>query len=84
MLVAAEKVAYDALAAVAHHRPSHGPRGGDTQPGGPAIAAIANPEQEPPTINPAPCLPRSREIGAAVDALRRTEEKAALRGVRQR
>ncbi len=84
MLVAAIEVAHDPLAAVAHHRATHSPRSGDPQPDRPVVAAIAHPKQEPPAINPAPGLPRSREIGAAVDALRRTEEKAALRGVRQR
>lgn len=84
VLVAAEELAQEALAAVAHHRTADGSRRRHAQTGGPAIAAIANPEQEPPAIEPAPGLARGREIGAAVDALRRTEEEAALQGVRQR
>lgn len=84
VLVAAEELAQEALAAVAHHRAADGSRCRHAQAGGPAIAAIADPEQEPPAIEPAPGLARGREIGAAADALRRTEEEAALRGVRQR
>lgn len=84
MLVAAEEIAQDALAAVANHRATHCTRGGHAQTGRPAIAAITHPEQEPSAIEPAPGLARSREIGAAADALRRTEEEAALRGFRQR
>ncbi len=82
--MAAEEIAQDAFAAIAHDRSADRPRGGDTKPGRPVVAAIANPEQEPPAINPAPDLARSREIGAAANSLRRSEAKAALRGVRQR
>ncbi len=84
MLVVPEKLAQHTLAPVAHHRAAHGPRGGDTQPGRPCIAPITNPEQEPPAVEPAPVLARGREIGAATNALRRSEAEAALRGVRQR
>ncbi len=84
MLVVAEQLAQDAFAVVAHHRATHGARGRHAQTGGPAIAAITDPEQEPAPVEPAPGLTRGREIGAAADALRRSEEEAALRGVRQR
>lgn len=84
MLVAAEDFAQGAFAAVAHHRAADSPRGRDAKPGRLIVASFAYPQQEPPSVEPAPVLARDAEIGAAADALRRPKEEAALRGVRQR
>ncbi len=84
MLVVPEDLAQETLAAVAHHRTAHRPRGGDAQPGRSIIAAGANPEQEPSAVAPAPGLTRGLEIGAAANPVRQSEAETALRGFRQR
>lgn len=84
MLMAAEKLAHRAFAAVAHHRATNSPRRRDAQPSGPVVVAFADPKQEPAPIDPAPVLAGNGELGAAVHPLRRSETEAALRGVRQR
>jgi len=84
VLVAAEKFAQDALAAVADHGATDGARGGDTEPGRPSVFPRAHPEQKPPSVHTSAAFTGDIEIGAAQDALRRLEAETALRGVRQR
>ena len=82
--MAAEELAHCALAAVADHRHADRPRNGDAQPSRPVVVTFTDPEQEPPAIDAAPVFAGSRKIGAAAYPPRRSEEEAALRGVRQR
>lgn len=82
--MATEELAQDALAAITHHRDANGPRNGDAQPSRPVVVTFTDPEQEPPAIDAAPVFAGSRKIGAAAYPPRRSEEEAALRGVRQR